>query len=95
MNFLFLGMIGTLVDIIIPRPNQNGEQIPGVGKVFRYNLLHVFFGFCLALACILFLSLISFSIHDFLILRLHLKYYDLYTDDEIFIRYFWDKHFLI
>ncbi|XP_059435958.1 splicing factor U2af large subunit B-like isoform X2 [Corylus avellana] len=25
---------GTLVDIIIPRPNQNGEQIPGVGKVF-------------------------------------------------------------
>ncbi|KAF5473104.1 hypothetical protein F2P56_009744 [Juglans regia] len=25
---------GTLVDITIPRPNQNGEHIPGVGKVF-------------------------------------------------------------
>lgn len=30
-------MIGTLVDITIPRPSQNGEQIPGVGKVFGYD----------------------------------------------------------
>ncbi|KAH7545975.1 hypothetical protein FEM48_Zijuj01G0151100 [Ziziphus jujuba var. spinosa] len=25
---------GTVVNVIIPRPSQNGEQIPGVGKVF-------------------------------------------------------------
>jgi hypothetical protein len=42
-NFLFFGMIGTLVDIIIPRPDENGDWIPGVGKVFSPVLLYAIF----------------------------------------------------
>lgn len=45
-----------MVNVIIPRPSQNGEQMSGVGKVFDQPVQHSNFGFLLALSFIKFLA---------------------------------------
>lgn len=34
-NFSCLGWLGTLLNVVIPRSNQDGEESSGVGKVFE------------------------------------------------------------